>query len=410
MNRKQSIRESVLLCFCDEAVGNSYRLADISEKEWSGLLRWMDVSGLALYFLERMRELEWSGCLPAAVLARLEQNLRDNMERTAGLVEESVEVQKEFQGAGVSYATLKGFSLSPRSVPRPELRHQFDLDFLIAEKSAAEARRLLERRGYALYGKSGRSWEFKRDDAPGRIRDWYKNVPCRAVELHVEEQGRGDARLLERVEMQTFHGIEMPVLSPVDLLMGQGLHAYKHIRSEFSRTSHLLEFRRHVMSRCGEDAFWSEVEARVEKNVEAAVGLGVVILLITHVLGDFAPEALRRCTVERLPKTARLWVNLHGARIVFGDTPGSKLYLLLERGLEAEGLKQQRRLREALLPSRWPPPVVRGHAGETLRGRAARYRLQVAFVISRARFHVVEGLRYGRESYRWRRYMNRAIG
>ena len=41
----------------------------------------------------------------------------------------------------------------------------------------------------------------------------------------------------------------MPVLSPVDLFLGQGLHAYKHVCSEFSRVAHLLEFRRHVLAR-----------------------------------------------------------------------------------------------------------------------------------------------------------------
>ncbi|HSY35879.1 MAG TPA: nucleotidyltransferase family protein [Acidobacteriaceae bacterium] len=410
MKRKQLIRKSVLLSFCDQTTQKTFRPPNLSQEEWSGLLRWLDVSGLALYFLDRMMELQSSTLVPPQVLARLEQNLKDNQERTAGLIEESVAIQQDFQGANLCYAMLKGFSLSPHSVPRPELRHQFDLDFLVAEKSAAGARKVLEFHGYRLHAMSGRSWEFKRDDAPGNIRDLYKNVPCRSVELHLETETPGCQTLLERAERREFHGISMPVLSSVDLLIGQGLHAYKHICSEFSRTSHLLEFRRHVLSRCGDASFWKEVQSRVESSMEARVGLGVVTLLITSIMGEFAPEAFTNSTVGRLPSTVCLWVNLYGPRIVFGDASGSKLYLLLQRELENEGVRHRRTLRQALLPSRFPPPVVRGSAGETLRARMSRYRLQIYFVMSRLRFHVVEGLRYVQESYRWRRHVNRVIG
>jgi hypothetical protein len=410
VNRKQQIREAVLRSFCDSTPQKSFRFPSLSNQEWNGLLNWLDVSGLALYFLDRMRELQLNNLLPANVLARLQQNMQDNQERTWSMIVESISIQREFQKEGLSYATLKGFSLSPHSVPRPELRHQFDLDFLVAQKSAASAREILERQGYRLYAMSGRSWEFKRNDAPRHIRDLYKNLPCQSVELHVEAEVPGCPSILERLEKREFHGIYMPVLSPVDLFIGQGLHAYKHVCSEFSRTSHLLEFRRHVLSRRGDDFFWAEVQSRVEENAQARVGLGIVTLLITNIMGDFAPEALTNWTVRRLPPAACLWVKLYGGRAVFGDTPGSKLYLLLQAALEPEGVRRKRSLRQALLPSRLPPPVVRGTHDETLRGRMSRYRLQIYFVQLRLRFHVVEGLRYFRESYRWRRYVSRVIG
>ena len=130
--------------------------------------------------------------LPAAVLARLQRNLQDNVERTRGMIAESVAIQEEFQEARLSYATLKGFSLYPDSVPKPELRHQFDLDFLVAEKSVPDARRILERRGYRLYAISGRSWEFKINETPGiSMKDLYKDLPGRSVELHVEASDPG---------------------------------------------------------------------------------------------------------------------------------------------------------------------------------------------------------------------------
>jgi hypothetical protein len=407
-SKEQSIREAVLLTFCDPFPQQCSRLQNLSKNEWRKLLNWLDISGLALYFLDRMTELQLCDTLPPDVLARLKQNLRDNIDRTCGMIAESVAIQREFQNACLSYATLKGFSFCPSSVPKPELRHQFDLDFLVAEKSASEARRILERRGYRLYAISGRSWEFKINETPViSLKDLYKDSPGRSVEMHVEADIPGCFSLLDRVEKREFHGIDMPVLSPVDLFLGQGLHVYKHICGEFSRTAHLLEFRRHVLFRRNDNTFWDELQSTAGENPRASLGLGLVTLLITRTMGDFAPEAFTNWTVGRLPRPARLWVKLYGRRAVFGSFPGSKMYLLLQRELESAGVPAKRSLRQALLPSRLPPAVIRASIDETLSTRIRRYRMQLHFIISRLRFHLVEGLRYTWASYRWRQRLNR---
>ncbi len=397
------------MIFCEPFPHQCSRLQNLSGREWRSLLHWLDISGLALYFLDRIVELKLTDWLPPSVLARLQENLADNTERTRGMIAESIAIQQEFQEARLSYANLKGLSLWPSSVPRPELRSQFDLDFLVAEESAPEARRILERRGYRLYVVSGRSWEFKLNEKPGvSLKDLYKALPSHAVELHIESNVPGRSSPLERVERRDLHGCTMPVLSPVDLFLGQGLHAYKHVCSEFSRVAHLLEFRRHVLVRRDDHAFWSELRSTAGGNPRACLGLGVVTLLITHVMGDFAPEALTDWTVECLPRSARLWVERYGRRAVFGSIPGSKLYLLLQRELEAAGVPAKRSLRQILLPVRLPPPVIRAFPNETLAVRLGRYRMQLHFILLRLRFHVVEGLRYAWESHRWRRQIDRS--
>jgi hypothetical protein len=380
----------------------------LSRREWQHLLHWLDISGLALYFLDRIIELQLCDWLPAAILARLQKNLKDNTERTRGMIDESVAIQQSFQEAHLSYAKLKGLSLWPSSVPKPELRSQFDLDFLVAEKDAAEARRILERRGYRLYAVSGKSWELKRNEKPGlSLKDLYKALPSHAVELHVESRVPGWPSLLERVEKRELCGINMPVLSPRDLFLGQGLHAFKHICSEFSRTAHLLEFRRHVLARRDDQAFWNELQEIAEGNPRAYLGLGVVTLLITRVMGDFAPAAFTNWTVDCLPRSAHLWVEMYGNRSVFGSFPGNKLYLLLQRELEATGVPARRSVRQALVPLRFPPLVIRAFPHETFSVRLARYRMQLSFIFLRLRFHILEGIRYRWETRRWRRFMNR---
>ena len=397
-------REAVLLTFCDPLPEQCSRLLNLSSQQWRNLLHWLDISGLALYFLDRLVELDLCHVLPPAVLTRLHLNLIDNTERTRGMISESIAIQKGFQEAGLLYASLKGLSLWPSSVPMPELRSQFDLDFLVGEQSAPEARRILERRGYRLYAISGRSWEFKLNERPGiSLKDIYKDLRSYAVELHIEPGGRDSSSPLHRLERRELHGMSMPVLQPVDLLLGQGLHAYKHICGEFLRTAHLLEFRRHVLAHRDEYTFWDELQCAGRENPRASLGLGVVTLLITRVMGDFAPEALTRWTVRCLSRPVRLWVEMYGHRIVLGSYPGSKLYLLLQRELEFAGTPGKRSLRQVLLPSRLPPPVIQALPNEALPVGIRRCCMQLELILLRLRFHVVEGLRYALESNRWRR-------
>jgi hypothetical protein len=408
LSREQLLREAVLLTFCDPLPEHCGRLEGLSERQWQKLLHWLDISGLALYFFDRMVELRRCNILPPVVLARLQRNLHDNIERTRGMAAESVAIQQEFQRAGLLYATLKGFSLCPESVPKAELRHQFDLDFLVDEESAREARQILERRGYRLYAVSGRSWEFKINERPvASLNDLYKDSPGRAVELHIEASVPGRPGLLDRIEKCDFYGIRVPILSPVDLFLGQGLHVYKHVYSEFARAAHLLEFRRHVLLRYDDGRFWDGLRSIAEENPRAVLGLGVVTQLITRTMGDFAPDALTSWTAHRLPRFAQLWIDLYGRRVVFDNFPGSKRYLLLQNELESAGVPVNRSLGQVLLPRRLPPAVIRASAREALPARIGRYRLQLSFMVGRLRFHIVEGVRYTWESYRWRQNLNR---
>jgi hypothetical protein len=234
------------------------------------------------------------------------------------------------------------------------------------------------------------------------LKHLYKNLPSYSVELHIEPSTVTNSSQLEQLEIRDLYGMRMPVLSPVDLLLGQGLHAFKHICGEFSRAAHLLEFRRHVLARREDSAFWSELRLAAGENPRASLGLGVVTLLITRVMGEFAPEALTRWTVDSLSLPVRLWIETYGHRIVFASHPGSKLYLLLQQELESAGTPGKRSVRNSLLPHRLPPPVIRALPNETLSVRIRRYYMQLELILTRSRFHLIEGLRFKLESRRWR--------
>ena len=407
LSREQSIRQTVLRTFCNPLPQQCSELQQISVGQWRSLVRWLDVSGLALYFFDRLVELQLDPILPGPVFARLQKNLHDNTKRTNGMTAESIAIQQEFQARSIHYATLKGLSLWPSSVPKPEFRSQFYIDFLVAEKDLQEARNALDHRGYRLYGMSGRIWEFKCNEFPGiELKDMYKETGSWAVELHVESSNPSPHSLLNRIEWRELGGFNMPVLSPVDLFLGQGLHAYKHVCSEFSRAAHLLEFRRHVLFRCRDESFWTELQSRASGNPRSKHALGVMTLLISGIMGPFAPDALTSWTMSSLSRPAKLWVEMYGPRAVLGSFPGSKLYLLLQDRIEDSGPPSSRKVRRSLIPSRLPPPVIRALANETFLFRLGRYRMQLHLILTRLRFHLAEGLRFAWESHRWRRRLS----
>lgn len=403
---EQLTRLAVLLTFCDPLPEECLRMLTLSRKEWGKLLCWLDISGLSLYFVNRIVELDLCDLLPPAVFTRLHLNLIDNMQRTRSMISESIAIQQEFQKAGFIYANLKGLSLCPNSVPKPELRLQFDLDFLVAEKYMPEARQILERRGYRLNLTSGRSWEFKFNERPWLdLKDIYKDFQSYAVDLHGESRIPGRTSPLERLEWRELHGLRMPSLSSVDLLLGQGLHAFKHIWGGYSRASHLIEFRRHVLNRREDSSFWHELHEAAKHHPRASLELGVVILLITRVMGEFAPPAFTTWTVDSLPRPVRLWVEMFGHRVALGAYPGNKLHLLLHKELELAGIaqKQKRPLRQALLPLRLPSPVIRALPNESLPVRIRRYSRYPQLIIERLRYHIVEGFHFALERRRLRR-------
>ena len=404
LSSDEQIRRLVLLAFHDPIPDECARLRTLSRGQWKRSLHWLDTSGLALYFLDRLFASEHLDWLPEHVLARLEENLADNMQRSDAMFAECVLIQQQFKEAGISYAVLKGFSLWPSAVPAPELRSQLDLDFLLAEKHILKAQQIVESNGYQLRAVSGRSWEFKTPHSPSlSIKDLYKNHPGRSVELHVEAVLPGGSALLDSVETRTLKGFPMPVLPPVDLFLGVALHFHKHVCSAAFRCAHMIEFRKLVLSHRNDIAFWNCVRARAEDNTRQRLALGIVTLLATHAIGDFAPDALTSWTVDRLPPAIRVWVETHGLRCALASFPGNKLYLLLQRELEAEGIVPRTTLQRALLPSRLPPRLACTSPNAPLVLRVQHAWKQLLYIFLRLQFHVFGGLRYAWEAHRWQR-------
>jgi hypothetical protein len=294
-------------------------------------------------------------------------------------------------------------------VPDSALRYQLDLDFLIAHGDAVAAQQILCSLGYRLHAVSGNTLEFT---TPGSaemdLSKLYKASPHKSLELHLlshEHKGSHTAPQdrLARAEFRRFREWTLPVLSPADLFLQQALHLFKHLCSEHTRASWVLEFWRHVLARRGDKVFWSEVESLAASEVNGYVAIGAVVLLATRMFSECAPAELSRWSVDELPASVRLWIETYGQRALITNFPGSKLYLLLRSHLEPEGGACRQSLRRLVFPRRLPPRITHGEAGERLFARLRRYRIEASFVLLRLRFHLVEGLRYAVESSRWQR-------
>lgn len=116
------------------------------------LLRWLDQSGLALYFLASVQKQGGTEVLAPGFRAALESRMASNESRSADMFGEFQKVVDAFKREKVRFCAMKGFSLIPDFYPSVALRHQTDFDFLVAPESIENASRALVSIGYISNG------------------------------------------------------------------------------------------------------------------------------------------------------------------------------------------------------------------------------------------------------------------
>ena len=405
--------EAVIGIFRESAEHSAQRLARLTHRNWVRSYYWLDASGMALYFLERLKGLEIEDAVPAATLERLEQNLAHNRLRSTTMFAEFCSLNRAFLSAGVQYVNEKGFSLTPESCPDLSLRTQLDFDFIVDGRDLNLCREILKKKGYVHTTATANEWQFEAGSSElARIEDFYKPKTRRSVELHFtcsgeDSQPARDERL-DRLVLRAWNGEHYPVLSPADQFVAQSLHLLRHLRTPSTRPAWLLEYKRHMTARYDEWQFWDEVRQRSQTFRDAPLATGLATLLSTQLFGGRAPAQLNEWTLDRLSSTVRLWADRYGRRAVLADGPGTKLHKLLE-GEIVRGDHSLRKKRPTLSQYYRVTQVCHAAPDDGL-GRRLRHRYyQARFILFRARFHVVEGLGYFVENVRWKRLLGNLI-
>lgn len=397
---KQAIVASFALSR-DEALR---RLSGFREDDWQSVLWWLDISGMAIYFLDRTRVLG-AETVPHVIRESLEQRLQANRARTDALMQEAFQIAAWFNTSQLHYALLKGITLVPDSVPESAVRTQTDLDFLVAESSAQLAVEFVGRQGYKLYATSGNTMEFRAGEATlPDMANIYSERTQRALELHIAREGGAQAQLLARRVVRCFGGTHIESLVPSDIFVQQALHLLKHLCGEHTRLSWVLEFWRHANARATDESFWREAESAALREPNGDLAMGIAFWITESMFGPVPRTLPRQWSRANIPPRVRLWLQRYAQRLLLTDTIGTKLYALLRNEIHA-GPEVSGQTRRIVFPLCLPRPITEPQPNERLAGRLHRYVIEADFFLRRLHFHVAEGIRFGIEAFRWRKAM-----
>lgn len=411
------------LSFSNDAPDCANEFLTISQRRWKHLLQWLDDSGLALYFLQRLKDTSRTSAVPAGVTLQLEQNFIRNRRRVDDMARRFNSLNSRFDDAGVCYAVIKGVSLVPEFCPDARLRHQGDFDYLVDERSLLVAERIIVEAGYASkQSQSKKELAFVIPGGqPSRDADQYSAHAPHAVELHLDIWDSDMHRLppLPRLfavkEAVTHHwsGLTFPALNDADAFLLQILHVCHHLFTLWVRMANLFEIGYFLNRRSLDAALWNRIEQRVGDNLLLREFVVVVVEMVTKVFAAPAPPLVRAWLGGVRPET-RVWIENYARQCAFSGLPAyqfklfpsAKLVLFLHQQYRDNASVGRHLVGQRLLPSsRLSRMALSIRSRPSVLFEARWWKRHM--IVRRSIFHALAGLRYVCEIPRWR-WLNRA--
>jgi Uncharacterised nucleotidyltransferase len=376
------------------------------------LLLWLDQSGLAFHFLDRLQREKALDLVSADLRQALEQRAHQNRVRMHAMLSEFSNLNKSFTNHGVRYSAMKGFTLVPEYCPDPFLRHQTDFDFLIAPESAKDASRALVSCGYELQ-ESGDSGEMTFGTpllyVPSRHDNIYDVPRHRQVDLHTALWHEAHCvsigapiDCLNRLRRKSLLGVSFPALAEDDMFLLHVFHIFQHLLASWIRLSWLFELDHFLGIHEQDAALWHSVLDRASGDVKLRRALGLVLRLTNQIFPRHLPPILEERFLVPLPRSPETWVRQFGVIWAISDLPGNKLTLFVHRDFVNDQDLWRKYLRSRIFPMHLQSSLSLGaHLSLKVRARArvGRYVYALGRVIS----HVREMARLALGTIRWRR-------
>ena len=279
------------------------------------LLLWLDQSGLAFHFLDRLQREKALDLVSADLRQALEQRAHQNRVRMHAMLSEFSNLNKSFANHGVCYSAMKGFTLVPEYCPDPFLRHQTDFDFLIAPESAKDASRALVSCGYELQ-ESGDSGEMTFGTPllhiPSRRDNIYDVPRHRQVDLHTALWHEAHCvsigapiDCLNRLRRKSLLGVSFPALAEDDMFLLHVFHIFQHLLASWIRLSWLFELDHFLGIHEQDAALWHSVLDRASGDVKLRRALGLVLRLTNQIFPRRLPPILEEWFLVPLPRRDR---------------------------------------------------------------------------------------------------------
>ena len=388
----------------------------LDARQWQAVMQWLDDAGLALYFLQKLKDLNATDSVPPFVVSGLEIDLASNRLRAEEMSRRFGVLNKAFDDAGVRYAVVKGFSLIPEFCPDATLRHQSDFDYLIELDALAVASQIVVQAGYTpKQSRSSKESIFVLPGGePSRGAAKYLPLAPHAVELHTD---MWDSALhgvppipslfsTERAIPKCWSGLTFPALADEDAFLLQVIHACHHLFTLWIRMSNLFEIAYFLNRRAFDEDLWSRIEQRVGDSVILQEFVVIVTELAARLFAAPVPPPVQVWGASLRP-AARVWIEHYARRWAFCELPvyqfslfpRSKLALFLRQEYEKSAASQESEQNPARSVSRVGRMSTSIRNDPSLALNIAWWKRQL--LIRRSIFHALSGARYAYELPRW---------
>jgi hypothetical protein len=423
---KPKLAEAIIgfLSFSGEQCAQVPQLIKFSERDWDRTLGWLDDTGLALYFLQKLKDTGVAGVVPALVLSGLEKRFTANQKRVAHMARQLDLLNARFRDRGVRFVVVKGLSLVPQFCPDANLRHQSDFDYLVDDESLPIAQRLLEEAGYNPKSSGSRKEFIFLVPALGEAQlanEQYEAQAPYTVELHLDIWDSDAYKvplprplfLLDNASTHQWGGFAFPVLPDEDAFLLQVLHACHHLFDYWIRISSLWEVGYFLTRRASDASLWGRIEQRGGESTALREFVVVITELVAKLFAAPIPPTVRAWG-QNIRPAARVWIENYARDWVFGEMPAyqfrlfprAKLVLFLQQQYVGDVRAQKGFVMGRILAFTRLSGVARTIRDEPSTALKAglwrRHRLG-----RRAVFHALAGFRYVCEIPRWR-WLNRA--